>query len=99
MAGILGRQLAESTAGGVKGGANGLFEGLFEGLIGCHDGRSRIAQTMDLAGLMTHPRKDMGHGQEEGLLIITDDAAQAIAQRLDGLKHAAFQGLVIRGRV
>jgi len=40
---------------------------------------------MALAGLMRHTRKDMGDGQPEGLLIITDNAAHPIAQRLDGL--------------
>jgi hypothetical protein len=51
---------------------------------------------MALAGLMADTGKDVGHRQLEGLFIITDNAAQAIAQRLNGLKHAAFQGLVIR---
>jgi hypothetical protein len=38
----------------------------------------------------------MSHGQVEGLLIITDDTARAIAQRFDGLKNTALQGPVIR---
>ena len=40
----------------------------------------------------------MRHRQLKSLLIITDHAAQAIAQRLDRLQHAAFQGLVIGGQ-
>ena len=47
---------------------------------------------------MAHAGKDVGHGQVEGMLIITDDTAQAIAQRFDGLKNAALQGPVIRGQ-
>lgn len=53
---------------------------------------------MELAGLMRDTGKDMSYGQPEGLLIITDHAAQTIAQRLDRLKHSAFQGPVIRGQ-
>jgi putative SOS response-associated peptidase YedK len=67
-------------------------------LIGFDDGGGGIAQTMALAGLMRNTRKDMRHSQLKSLLIITDHAAQAIAQRLDRLQHAAFQGLVIRGQ-
>ena len=40
----------------------------------------------------------MSHGQQQGLLIVTDDATNPIAQRLNGLKHAAFQGRLIRGQ-
>ena len=53
---------------------------------------------MALTGLMARTGKDTAHGQNEGLLIITHNAAQAIAQRLDGLKHTVFQSLVIRGQ-
>ena len=53
---------------------------------------------MTLAGLMTRTRKDVGHGQQEGRFIVTHDATNPIAQRLNGLKHAAFQGWVIRGQ-
>jgi hypothetical protein len=75
-----------------------LFESLFEGLIGFHDGGGGIAQTMALAGLMRHTGKNVGGGQQQRLLIITDEAANLIAQRLDGLEHAALQGLVIGGQ-
>jgi hypothetical protein len=54
--------LTERAAGRVKRRANGLFQGLFEGLIGFHDEGGGLAQTMALAGLMRHPRKDVGHG-------------------------------------
>lgn len=50
---------------------------------------------MDLAGLMADTGKDMGHGQQQGALIVTDDAANPIAQSFDGLKHPALQGTVI----
>ena len=51
---------------------------------------------MDLASLMADTRKNMGHGDPDGVLIVTDDPAHPIAQRLDGLKHTALQGSVIR---
>jgi len=45
---------------------------------------------------MAHAGKGLSHGQVEGLLILTDDTAQAIAQRCDGLKNTALHGPVIR---
>jgi hypothetical protein len=73
-----------------------LFEGLFEGLIGFHNRRGCLAQTMDWARLMVDTGKDLGHGHLERLLIVTDDAANSIAQRFDGLKHLPRPGLVPR---
>jgi hypothetical protein len=73
-----------------------LFEGLFEGLIGFHNRRGGLAQTMDLASLMVDIGKDPGHGHPESLLIVTDDATNPIPQRFDGLEHLPRQGLVPR---
>jgi hypothetical protein len=50
---------------------------------------------MALASLMAYAGKDVGHRQQQGTLIVTDDAANPIVQGLNGLKHSAFQGLVI----
>jgi hypothetical protein len=63
-----------------------VFEGLFAGLLGFHARSGGLAQTMDLASLMVDTGKDLGHGHLERLLIVTDDAANPIAQRFDGLK-------------
>jgi hypothetical protein len=52
---------------------------------------------MALAGLMAHAGKDVGHGQQQGALIVADHAANPIAQGFDRLKHPAFQGRVIGG--
>jgi hypothetical protein len=51
---------------------------------------------MELASLMAYPGKDLGHGHLKRLLIVTDDAANSIAQRFDGLKQVRLQGLVPR---
>ncbi|HEY4684143.1 MAG TPA: hypothetical protein VIH17_12975 [Candidatus Acidoferrales bacterium] len=45
---------------------------------------------------MAYTGKDLGDGQPDRFFIITHHPAQAIAQGLDRLKHAAFQGRVIR---
>jgi hypothetical protein len=88
--------LADGATSGIKGRANSLFEGLFEGSVGFHNRSGCLAQAMDLASLMTYPGKDLGHGHLERLLIVTDDAANSIAQRCEGLKHLTLQGLVPR---
>jgi hypothetical protein len=88
--------VADGATGGIKGCANGLFEGLFAGSVGVHNRSGGLAQTMDLASLMAYTGKDLGDGHLERLLIITDDAANSIAQRFDGLKHLMLQGLVPR---
>jgi hypothetical protein len=88
--------VADGATGGIKGRANGLFEGLFAGSVGFHNRRGCLAQTMDLASLMADTGKDPGYGHLERLLIVTDDAANSIAQRFDGLKHLMLQGLVPR---
>ena len=88
--------MADGATSGIKGCANGLFEGLFEGSVGFHDGSGCLSQTMELASLMAYSGKDLGHGHLQRLLIVTDDAANSIAQRFDGLKQVTLQGLVPR---
>lgn len=83
--GIFGGHLAEHTTGGVNRRTNRLFYGLFAGLVRFRGGGGGIAQTMTLAGLMRHPRENMGHGHPQGLFIITDDTPHTIAQGLDRL--------------
>jgi hypothetical protein len=72
-----------------------LFQGFFEGLIGLRDGQRRIAQTMGLAGLMRHTGHNRSGRQAEGWLIITDPAANPIAQVLDGLPQTCRQSWMI----
>jgi hypothetical protein len=90
--------LVNRSAHRVKGPANGLFQGLFEGLIGFRDGQSCITQTMQLASLMRHAGQNIGGGQTESLLIVTDQAANPIALILDGLQQTCRQGLVCCGK-
>jgi hypothetical protein len=79
--------LVNRAARRVKWPANGLFQGLFEGLISFRDGQRGITQTMQLARLMRHAGQNIGGGQAEGLLIVTDQAANPIVQVLDGLQQ------------
>jgi hypothetical protein len=89
--------LVNCAAHHVKGPANGLFQGLFEDLVGFRDGQRGVTQTMQLASLMRHAGQNISGGQTEGRLIVTDPAANPIAQVLDGLQQTCRQSLVCCG--
>jgi hypothetical protein len=74
-------QLRLQSAGSrIKWPANGVFERLFEGTVCVRDGGGCLPQTMNLAGLMRHAGKGLGHRQDQGFLIVTHDPPYAIAQ-------------------
>src|SRR3972149_4885730 len=54
----------------------------------CQDSRYQL--NAYLTRLMRHIGKDMGHGDLEGLFIITDDASNPVAQGFDRLKQTGF---------
>jgi hypothetical protein len=94
---IVGGQLIKRTTHGIKRAAKGLFQGFFESLIRRRNGPGGIAQTMQLTGLMRHAREHHRGSQLERLLIVADQAADAIAQLFHGLEQLSGQGLMRRG--